>query len=81
MDQNRREEAAALEEMEIALKQLRSAYMAVINTFTRVAKNPELTVNPTETELIELETARKKFNKAQAILDKIAEEIRWGIRK
>ena len=55
--------------------------MAVINTFTRVAKNPELTVNPTETELIELETARKKFNKAQANLDKIAEEIRWGIRK
>ena len=43
MEQNRKEEAAAIEEMEIATKQLRSAYMAIINTFARIAKNPNIT--------------------------------------
>ena len=81
MEQNRKEEAVAIEEMEIATKQLRSAYMAIINTFARVAKNPNITVNSTEVELDELDRARERFDKSRAHMDKIADEIRAGLRK
>ena len=81
MEQNRQEELAAIEEMEIATKQLRSAYTAVINTSARIANNPGLTINPTEEELEELDRARERFDKARAHMDRIAEEIRSGLRK
>jgi hypothetical protein len=81
VEQNRKEEAAAIEEMEIATKQLRSAYMAIINTFARIAKNPNITVNSTEVELDELNRARERFDKSRAHMDKIADEIRAGLRK
>jgi hypothetical protein len=40
MEQHRIEEAAAIEEMEIATKQLKSAYAAVFNKFARITKIP-----------------------------------------
>ena len=81
MEHHRAEEAAATEEMEIATKQLKSAYAAVINKFARIAKNPDLKINPSEGELNELDVARERFDRARAHMDKIAEEIRKGIRQ
>ena len=81
MEHHRAEEAAAIEEMEIATKQLKSAYAAVINKYTRLTKNPDLKINPSEGELDELDVARERFDRARAHIDKIAEEIRKGIRQ
>ncbi len=81
MGQHRIEEAAAIEEMEIATKQLKSAYAAVFNKFARIAKNPDLKINPSDEELNELEIARERFDRARAHMDKIAEAIRRGTRK
>ncbi|MFM1828019.1 MAG: hypothetical protein RL624_260, partial [Bacteroidota bacterium] len=46
MEQHRTEESSAISEFEIATKQLKSAYAAVLNKFTRIAKNPSLKMNP-----------------------------------
>ncbi len=81
MEQHRIEEVAAMEEMEVATKQLKSAYAAVFNKFARIAKNPDLKINPSDEELNELDIARERFDKARAHMDTIAEEIRKGIRK
>lgn len=48
LEQHRIEEAAAIEEMEVATKQLKSAYAAVFNKFARIAKNPDLKINPSD---------------------------------
>lgn len=80
LEDHRIEEIAAIEEMEIATKQLKSAYTAVFNKFARIAKNPELKLNPSDEELNELDSARTRFDNARAHMDKIAEEIRKGIR-
>lgn len=81
MEQHRIEEAAAIEEMEIATKQLKSAYASVFNKFARIAKNPELKVNPSNQELNELDLARERFDNARAHMDRITEEIRKGARQ
>ena len=81
MEQHRIEEAAAIEEIEIATKQLKSAYAAVFNKFARIAKNPDLKINPSDEELNELDISRERFDRARAHMDKIAEEIRKGARK
>jgi hypothetical protein len=81
MEQHRIEEAAAIEEIEIATKQLKSAYAAVFNKFARIAKNPDLKINPSDEELNELDIARERFDRARAHMDKITEEIRKGTRK
>ncbi len=81
MEQHRIEEAAAIEEMEIATKQLKSAYAAVFNKFARIAKNPDLKINPSDEELNELDIARERFDRARVHMDKIAEAIRRGTRK
>ncbi|MCF8162092.1 MAG: hypothetical protein K9J05_03025 [Candidatus Methylopumilus sp.] len=44
MEQHRTEESSAISEFEIASKQLRAAYAAVLNKFTRIAKNPSLKI-------------------------------------
>jgi hypothetical protein len=81
LEHHRIEEAAAIEEMEVATKQLKSAYASVFNKFARIAKNPDLKINPSEAELDELDIARERFDRARAHMDKIAEEIRKGTRK
>lgn len=81
MEQHRIEEAAAIEEMEIATKQLKSAYAAVFNKFARITKNPDLKINPSDEELNELDIARERFDRARVHMDKIAEEIHKGTRK
>ena len=81
MEQHRIEEAAAIEEMEIATKQLKSAYAAVFNKFARIAKNPDLKINPSDEELNELDVARERFDRARAHMDKIADEIKNGARQ
>jgi hypothetical protein len=81
LEQHRIEEAAAIEEMEVATKQLKSAYTAVFNKFARIAKNPDLKINPSDEELNELDIARERFDNAQAHMDTIAEEIRKGTRQ
>lgn len=81
MEQHRIEEAAAIEEMEIATKQLKSAYAAVFNKFARIAKNPNLKINPSDEELNELDIARERFDHARAHMDKIADEIKNGARQ
>ncbi len=81
MEQHRIEEAAALEEIEVATKQLKSAYAAVFNKFARIAKNPDLKINPSNEELNELDIARERFDNARAHMDTIADEIRKGTRK
>ena len=81
MEQHRIEEAAAIEEMEIATKQLKSAYAAVFNKFARIAKNPDLKINPSDEELNELDVAREHFERARAHMDKIADEIKNGARQ
>ena len=81
MEQHRIEEAAAIEEIEIATKQLKSSYAAVFNKFARIAKNPDLKINPSDEELNELDIARERFDRARAHMDKIAEAIREGTRK
>lgn len=80
MDQHPNEEAAAIEEMEIATKQLKLAYLAVLNKSARMAKNVGLKINPTMEELDELDIARDRFDKARGEMDRIAEEIRKGLR-
>jgi len=81
LEQHRIEEAAAIEEMEVATKQLKSAYAAVFNKFARIAKNPDLKINPSDEELNELDIARERFDNARAHMDIIAEEIRKGTRQ
>ena len=81
MEQHRIEEAAAIGEMEIATKQLKSAYAAVFNKFARIAKNPDLKINPSDEELNELDVARERFDRARAHMDKIADEIKNGARQ
>ena len=81
MEQHRTAEAAAIEEFEITTKQLKSAYTAVLNKFTRIAKNPSLKMNPSDQELAELDAAQDRFDKARKVMDKITGEIRKGIRK
>jgi hypothetical protein len=81
LEQHRIEEAAALEEMEVATKQLKSSYAAVFNKFARIAKNPDLKIIPSDEELSELDIARERFDMARAHMDSIAEEIRKGTRK
>ena len=81
MEQHRIEEAAAIGEMEIATKQLKSAYAAVFNKFARIAKNPDLKINPSDEELNELDVARERFERARAHMDKIADEIKNGARQ
>jgi hypothetical protein len=81
LEQHRVEEAASIEELEIATKQLKSAYAALINKFARIAKNPDLKINPSDEELDELDIARERFDKARAHMDKIADEIKQGIRQ
>ena len=81
LEQHRIEEAAAIEEMEVATKQLKSAYAAVFNKFARIAKNPDLKINPSDEELNELDIARERFDNARAHMDTIADEIRKGTRQ
>ena len=81
MEQHRIEEAAAIGEMEIATKQLKSSYAAVFNKFARIAKNPDLKINPSDEELNELDVARERFERARAHMDKIADEIKNGARQ
>ena len=81
MEQHRIEEAAAIAEMEVTTKQLKSAYASVFNKFARIAKNPDLKINPSDEELNELDIARERFDNARANMDTIAEEIRKGTRK
>jgi len=81
LEQHRIEEAAAIEEMEVATKQLKSAYAAVFNKFARIAKNPDLKINPSNEELNELDIARERFDKARSHMDCIAEEIKKGTRQ
>lgn len=80
LEKNRIEEAAAIEEMEISIKQLKSAYVAVLNKFARVSKNPDLKINPSDDELSELDNARQRFDSARSNMDRIANEIRRGER-
>ena len=81
LEQHRIEEAAAIEEMEVATKQLKSDYTAFFNKFARIAKNPDLKINPSDEELNELDIARERFDNARAHMDTIAEEIRKGTRQ
>jgi len=81
LEQHRIEEALAIEEMEVATKQLKSAYAAVFNKFARIAKNPDLKINPSDEELSELDIARERFDNARAHMDIIAEEIKKGTRQ
>ena len=80
MEQHRTAEAAAIEEFEIATKQLKSAYAAVLNKFTRIAKNPSLKMNLSNQELAELDAAQDRFDKARLQMDIIINEIRKGAR-
>ena len=81
LEQHRIEEAAAIEEMEVATKQLKSAYAAVFNKFARIAKNPDLKINPSDEELNELNIARERFDNARTHMDIIADEIKKGTRQ
>jgi len=74
-------ESTAVEEFEIATKQLKSAYVTVLNKYMRIVKNPDLKINPSDQELSELDSAQERFDKARATMDKITEEIKSGIRK
>ena len=65
--------------MEVAIKQLRSAYVAVINKFTRIAMNPDLKTNP-QKELDELEVAQKRFDEVRANMNRITDQLRKGLR-
>jgi hypothetical protein len=80
MEQHRTEESSAINEFEIATKQLKSAYAAVLNKFTRIAKNPSLKMNPSDQELAELDAAQDRFDKARLQMDIIINEIRMGAR-
>ncbi len=80
MEQHRTEESSAINEFEIATKQLKSAYAAVLNKFTRIAKNPSLKMNPSDQELAELDAAQDRFDKARLQMDIIINEIRKGVR-
>ena len=80
MEQHRTEESSAINEFEIATKQLKSAYAAVLNKFTRIAKNPSLKMNPSDQELAELDAAQDRFDKARLQMDIIINEIRKGAR-
>ncbi len=80
MEQHRIEESSAINEFEIATKQLKSAYAAVLNKFTRIAKNPSLKMNPSDQELAELDAAQDRFDKARLQMDIIINEIRKGAR-
>ena len=81
MNEFRKEEAEAIAEMEVATKQLRSAYVAVINKFTRIAMNPDLKTNSTQTELDELELAQQRFDKIRKRLDQTIDQFRKGLRR
>ncbi len=81
MEYHHLSESAALEEFEIATKQLKSAYVTVLNKYMRIVKNPDLKINPSDQELSELDSAQERFDKARATMDKITEEIKSGIRK
>jgi hypothetical protein len=80
LEKDRIEEALAIEEMEIATKQLRAAYSAVFNKFARIAKNPNLKINPSDEELSALDVARRRFDAARSQMDKIVAEIQNGTR-
>ncbi len=80
MEQHRIEESVAIEELEISMKQLKLAYVAVFNKFTRIAKNPDLKINLSHEEFDELDKARRNFDVARAQMDKISEQIRVGTR-
>lgn len=80
MERHRTEESSAISEFEIATKQLKSAYTAVLNKFTRIAKNPSLKMNPSDQELAELDAAQDRFDKARLQMDIIINEIRKGAR-
>jgi hypothetical protein len=80
MERHRTEESSAINEFEIATKQLKSAYAAVLNKFTRIAKNPSLKMNPSDQELAELDAAQDRFDKARLQMDIIINEIRKGAR-
>lgn len=81
MEYHHLSESAALEEFEIATKQLKSAYAALLNKYLRIAKNPDLKINSSDQELFELDSARERFDMARAMMDKIIEEIKIGVRK
>ena len=81
MSQHRIEESAAIEEMEISTKHLKSAYSALINAFARITNNPDIKVNPIQAALDEVDVARQRFDQAKANIDKIVEEIRLGKRQ
>jgi len=80
MERHRTEESSSISEFEIATKQLKSAYAAVLNKFTRIAKNPSLKMNPSDQELAELDAAQDRFDKARLQMDIIINEIRKGAR-
>ena len=62
------------------LERSRPQYAAVLNKFTRIAKNPSLKMNPSDQELAELDAAQDRFDKARLQMDIIINEIRKGAR-
>jgi len=80
LEQHRVEESLAIEELEIAMKQLKSAYAAVFNKFARIAKNPDLKISLTINEFDEIDQANSRLDAVRVHANKIVEEIRQGIR-
>ena len=80
MNALRKEESEVIAEFEVAIKQLRAAYVSAINNFTRLAMNPDLKNNSPQKELDELEMAQKRFDEARGNMDRITTQFQKGLR-
>lgn len=70
----------AIAELEISSKQLKIAFISLVNKEMRIVKNPKLELHSVRVELQDYDKAYERFEKAKISMNEIVEEIRKDFR-
>ncbi len=81
LTQNQLEENASISEFEDAQKAFNEAHAPVLKKQQEIASTTAHHGNPTDEELDLLDRARLRLEEAKRNMDRIAGEIRYGVRK